>query len=62
MDQSFASLVAVLDRRFAIRVAVYRLDNDFGSFILLVSQRECGLGRRGVELIIERYRLIGFAV
>ncbi len=52
MDQSFATLIEVLDqglaasgadlnRSFAIRVAVYRLDNDFGSFILLVSQQEC---------------------
>ena len=47
MDQSFASSVAVLDREFAIWVAVYRLDNDFGSFISLVSQQECGVPGTG---------------
>ena len=38
MDEPPATSVNVLDRRFAIRVAVSRLDNDLGSFISLISQ------------------------
>ena len=60
MDQSFASSVAVLDRRFTIRVAVYRL-NDFGSFILLLSSQWGTLiGAPRAGGVIERERRTGF--
>ena len=62
MDQSLASSVAVLDRRFTIRVAVYRLDNDFRSFILLLSsQGEVLIWAPRAGGVIERERRSGFS-